>query len=79
MFYFWRLYLPNPSAMLRMWNQVIFKWGTTVISLQNGLLYLNNKLPRHKKKGKLWTYTYQKNSKAQLDYMLVHAGKICLF
>ena len=42
----------------------------TVFSLKNGLTCLNTKL--QKRKGKLWTYTYTNNAKAQIDYTLIN-------
>ena len=30
------------------------------------------KLPKKKKEGKLWTYTYANNNKAQIDYVLIN-------
>ena len=39
--------------------------------LENGLMYLNIKF--QKRKGKLWTYTYTNNAKAQIDN--IHMNK----
>ena len=38
--------------------------------LENRLTYLNTKF--QKRKGKLWTYTYANNAKAQIDYILIN-------
>ena len=42
----------------------------TDFSLENGLTCLNIKF--HKREGKLWTYTYANNAKAQIDYILMN-------
>ena len=42
----------------------------TDFSLENGLICLNTKF--QKRKGKLWTYTYANNAKAQRDYILMN-------
>ena len=39
-------------------------------TLENRLTCLNSKF--QKKKGKLWTYTYANNAKAQIDYILIN-------
>ena len=39
-------------------------------TLENRLTSLNNKF--QKRKGKLWTYTYANNTKAQIDYILMN-------
>ena len=39
-------------------------------TLQNGLTLLNTKF--QERKGKLWTYTYANNAKAQIDYILMN-------
>ena len=39
-------------------------------TLENGLICLNTKFQKIKEK--LWTYTYPKNPKAQLDYILMN-------
>ena len=42
----------------------------TDFTRENGLSCLNTKF--QKRKGKLWTYTYAKNAKAQIDYILMN-------
>ena len=42
----------------------------TDFMLENRLIYLNIKF--QKRKGKLWTYTYTINIKAQIDYILIN-------
>ena len=42
----------------------------TGFTLENGLTCLNIKF--QKRKGKLWTYTYPNNAKAQIDYILIN-------
>ena len=42
----------------------------TDFPLENRLTYLNNKF--QKRKGKLWTYTYANNTKAQIDYVFIN-------
>ena len=42
----------------------------TDFSLENELTCLNTKF--HKREGKLWTYTYANNAKAQIDYILMN-------
>ena len=42
----------------------------TDFTLENGLTCLNTKF--QKRKGKLWTYTYLNNTKAQIDYRLMN-------
>ena len=42
----------------------------TDFTLENRLTYLNTKF--QKRKGKLWTYTYANNTKAQIDYVFIN-------
>ena len=42
----------------------------TDFMLKNRLTYLNTKF--QKRKGKLWTYTYANNTKAQIDYVFIN-------
>ena len=42
----------------------------TDFTLENRLTCLNTKF--QKRKGKLWTYTYANNAKAQIDYILIN-------
>ena len=42
----------------------------TDFMIENGLICLNTNY--QKRKGKLWTYTYANNSKAQIDYVFIN-------